>query len=190
MHVLHNWVVHLNWVIEAISNHRNLSREYHLPSFHLIMISVFTSFSIREKKLPWEFLLTLGKTLAIPASPWTPSSPPWGAACTYCSKTARNREEKTFSSRNLFITPISGCYSTFFIQFPLDIDLKSINPVVSKALTLSPLERSSLSPLELVRFSFKYSSGKLQVTSLPEPCNPRHKSEPTEIEKFFLKERK
>lgn len=77
-----------------------------------------------------------------------------------------------------------------FFQFPLDIDLKSVNPMASKALTLSPIERSSLSPLELVRFSFNYSSGKLQVTSLPEPCNPRHKSEPTEIENFFLKERK
>lgn len=150
MHILHNCIVHLNCVIEAIRSHGNLWGECHLPPCHLTMVPGFTtSFSIREIRLPWALLLTFGKTLASPASPGPPAPLPLGAACPYCSKTARIRQEKTFTFRNQFITPICWMLLHLFSSFPLDLHLKSINPVVSKAQRLKGLQSFSFRAPEI-----------------------------------------
>lgn len=146
----------LNYVIEAIRSHRKLWGEWHLPPCHLIMVPGFTtSFSIREIRLPLALLLTLGKTLASPASPWALSSPPLGNSLPLLLQDSHKQGRENFHfQESVHHTYLLDVTPPFF-QFPPDINLKSINPVVSKALT-----PCSLSSFELEKFSFKYSWGK------------------------------
>lgn len=136
--------------LEAIRSHRNLWGECNLLPWHLIMVPEFTtSFSIKGDKAslgtsadPWE-------NPASPAPPWTPSCLPL-----LLPDSQKQGRENFHLQESVYHTYLLDVTTPFF-QFLLDINLKSINPVASKALT-----PCSLSPLELERFSFKYSWGK------------------------------
>lgn len=130
--------MHLNCVIKAIRSHRNLWGECHLPPWYLIMVPGFTTrFSRRERRLPWALLLTLGKTLASPTSPWTPSSSPLRNSLPLLLQDSQKQARENFHlQESVYHIYLLDVTPPFFFQLPLDINLKSINPVISKTESL------------------------------------------------------
>lgn len=123
---------------------------YPTPSAHLAWVLWLV------RLLPWQPFIALGSQLLFPAEQ------PALAASWYQRQWRGN-----LASRDQLIMPICWMLFPLFLQFPLDLLLKSINPMASRG--LAPY---TLSPLNLERFSLKHSWGKYRWPPCLTLANP------------------